>query len=52
MTLKKEAKVNVPNDPVVPDAGTVLGVASTDTKGSALIGEDVGGRYTPGISED
>lgn len=35
-----------------PDEIAVLGVASTDTKGSALTGEEVGGRYNPGISED
>lgn len=36
----------------VPEEASVLGVASTDTKGKALVGEEIGGPHTPGISED
>ncbi|QDW67551.1 benenodin family lasso peptide [Luteimonas granuli] len=34
------------------EEATPLGVASLDTKGGALVGEDVGNPYIPGISED
>lgn len=36
----------------VPEEASMLGVASTDTKGGALVGEDVGNPHIPGISED
>lgn len=35
----------------VSDNITVLGVASTDTKGGPLAGEEIGGFNVPGISE-
>lgn len=35
-----------------PEVVAVLGVASTDTKGPALVGEEIGGPHNPGISED
>ena len=35
-----------------PEEVAVLGVASTDTKGGALVGEDIGNPHIPGISED
>ncbi|WP_104564503.1 benenodin family lasso peptide [Xanthomonas arboricola] len=34
------------------DEVTVLGVASTDTKGGPLAGEEIGGFNVPGISEE
>lgn len=52
MTPTMEAKVNVIDVSYSPDEVAVLGVASTDTKGGALTGEDVGTRHNPGISED
>ncbi|MCE4372549.1 benenodin family lasso peptide [Xanthomonas hortorum] len=36
----------------VSDEITVLGVASTDTKGGPLAGEEIGGFNVPGISEE
>lgn len=49
-----EATVNNtdPTYAAQPEEVAVLGVASTDTKGGALTGEEVGGRYNPGIAED
>lgn len=44
--------MNVTDVPHSPEEVAVLGVASTDTKGGALTGEDVGTRHTPGIAED
>lgn len=35
-----------------PEDVAELGIASTDTKGGALVGEDVGNPHIPGISED
>ncbi|WOB50699.1 benenodin family lasso peptide [Xanthomonas hydrangeae] len=43
------------NDTIHSDASnetTVLGVASTDTKGGPLAGEEIGGFNVPGISEE
>lgn len=36
----------------VPAEVAALGVASTDTKGPALVGEEIGGPHNPGILED
>ena len=50
----KETEMN-PNDTpqaTSPQDVAELGVASTDTKGGALVGEDVGNPHIPGISED
>ncbi|MCC8473692.1 lasso peptide xanthomonin 1 [Xanthomonas arboricola] len=43
------------NDTTYSDASseiTVLGVASADTKGGPLAGEEIGGFNVPGISEE
>lgn len=54
MTQSKESEMNAIDIPQtsVPEEASVLGVASTDTKGGALVGEDVGNPHIPGISED
>lgn len=50
----QELEMNVIDIPEanVPEEASMLGVASTDTKGGALVGEDVGNPHIPGISED
>ncbi|MCD9098124.1 benenodin family lasso peptide [Luteimonas fraxinea] len=40
---------NIPAD--VRDEVIELGVASVETKGGALVGEDIGDPFIPGISE-
>lgn len=54
MTQAKEPEMNAIDIPCADalDQATVLGVASTDTKGGALVGEEVGNRSVPGIAED
>ena len=54
MTKSKETDVNMTDMPNadVPEETAVLGVASTDTKGPALVGEEIGGPHNPGIFED
>jgi hypothetical protein len=44
--------MNMIDMPCTDAPEVVLGVASTDTKGGALVGEDVGNPHIPGISED
>lgn len=46
MNTNENTHTNAPEDVIV------LGVASTETKGGPLAGEEIGGPNVPGISEE